>query len=78
MSRRYIPKEDIEGAAEGVLEPLRKASTAFPHRWPKGAKERYLKFTVEPEDATRISSLLYEECDRGLIEVKIHAKPEPA
>ena len=32
---------------------------------------------VEPEDATWISSLLYEECDRGLIEVNVHVTAAP-
>ena len=69
-------RKTIEDTLKHLAESSKEAFKASPERVEK--RTEHLKFTLEPEDATRISSLLYEECDRGLIkEVRINVTPAP-
>jgi hypothetical protein len=66
-----------EKHAQSIINAIKRAFTPQkPGR--KIQKQTFQRITLEPENATRISSLLYEECNRGLIEVEIHARPRAA
>ena len=46
----------------------------LPEKWNRKKKEITLELIVQKEDATWISSRIYEDVSRGLISTKIHAK----
>jgi hypothetical protein len=69
-------REMIEHAFEEMKKQIEKTAKESPQRTGK-ITHRFKRITLDPEDATWISSLLYEECNRGLIEVEIRAKPGP-
>ena len=46
----------------------------LPEKWDKNKNEITLKIIAQKEDATWISSRIYEDVSRGLISTKIHAK----
>jgi hypothetical protein len=56
---------------------LKKALEYFPREWPGGNEQAFPGIILDPADATRISSLLYEECDRGLVNVRIDVTSAP-
>jgi hypothetical protein len=61
--------------AEAIIKVIQSVRT--PRKKPGRKIQKFQRITLEPEDATWISSLLYEECNRGLVEVRIHATPGP-
>jgi hypothetical protein len=73
--RRTPTTQEDEDIARQVINTLRSTLSAFPHQWE--GREQHIRITVERKDATWISSLLYEECDRGLVNVRINVTPSP-
>jgi hypothetical protein len=61
--------------AEAIIKVIQNART--PQKKPGRKIQKFQRITLEPEDATWISSLLYEECNRGLVKVRIHVTPGP-
>jgi hypothetical protein len=62
---------------EERIGTLKRALDDMPREWSGRDTRKEFRITLEPEDATRITSLAYEECDRGLIDVNIHTTPGP-
>ncbi len=54
-------------------DPILEKLESLPESWDRNKKEITLKITVHRDDATQISSRIYEDVDRGLLSVNIHA-----
>src|SRR5438132_1173451 len=54
-------------------DPILTKLEELPDSWDRNQKQIVLKITVHREDATWISSRIYDDVDRGLLSAHIHA-----